>query len=224
VFRHDGEAVEIDNPIHLPDPSEIDHIEEPMIRASIICHNEHIGDIMKLVMDRRGQVEKTASLDSKRVILTCGIPLNEILVDFHDCLKSVTKGYGSMDYEHTRYLAGDLVKLDVLLNGDVVDAFSCIIHKSKATAKGRQMCKALKEIVPQHLFSIPVQAAIGKTIIARETIKALRKDVTAKCYGGDVSRKRKLLDRQKEGKKRMKQVGKVSIPQKAFLTVLKSGM
>ena len=177
---------------------------------------------MKLIMDRRGTVEKTDSLDTRRVMLTCSMPLNEILVDFYDFLKSLSHGYASMDYEHQGHMASDLVRLDILLNGEPVDAFSCLIHRSKAESRGRQMCAALKDVIPPHLFVIPVQAAIGKTIIARETIKALRKDVTAKCYGGDISRKRKLLERQKEGKKRMKLVGRVNVPQEAFISVLKS--
>jgi GTP-binding protein LepA len=177
---------------------------------------------MKLIMDRRGEVEKTDTLDIRRVMLSATLPLNEILIDFHDYLKSVTRGYGSMDYELTGYVKSDLVKMDVLLNGEPVDAFSCIIHRDKAEFKGRQLCKALKEVIPPHMFTIPVQAAINKTIIARETIRAFRKDVIAKCYGGDISRKRKLLDRQKEGKKRMKQIGSVNVPQEAFVTVLKA--
>jgi len=223
VALEGGEIVNVDNPTHLPDQSRIEFIEEPMIKAFIICMNENIGDIMRLVMDRRGEVEKTDTLDVRRVMLTCRMPLNEILVDFNDYLKSVSHGYASMDYEHSGYAQSDLVKLDILLNGECVDAFSCLIHRSKAESRGRQMCAALKEVIPAHMFAVPIQAAIGKTVIARETIKALRKDVTAKCYGGDITRKRKLLERQKEGKKRMKQVGKVSVPQEAFISVLKSG-
>lgn len=226
VYRLDlrnGETIEIDNPVFLPDVTRIETIYEPSIRAFIICMNEHIGDIMQLLMERRGEVAKTESLDTTRVMLTCDMPLNEILTDFHDILKSVSHGYASMDYELSGYVASDMVKLDVLLNGEVVDAFSCLVHRSKAVSKGRQICAALKESVPRHMFSIPVQAAIGKNVIARETIQAFRKDVTAKLYGGDVTRKRKLLEKQKEGKKRMKQFGKVSVPQKAFISVLKAG-
>lgn len=222
VKLHSGGIIKIDNPTHLPDLSRVEYIEEPMIKAFIICMNENIGDIMRLVMDRRGEVEKTDTLDVRRVMLTCVMPLNEILVEFNDYLKSVSHGYASMDYEHLGYARSDLVKLDILLNGECVDAFSCLIHRSKAAARGRQMCASLKEVIPEHMFTVPIQAAIGKTVIARETIKALRKDVTAKCYGGDITRKRKLLERQKEGKKRMKLVGKVNVPQEAFISVLKS--
>ncbi len=222
VYLKSGEKLAIDNPAHLPEITKIDHIEEPIIKAYIVCLNEQIGDLMKLIMDRRGTVDKTESLDTTRVMLTCTLPLNEILVDFYDALKSLSRGYASMDYEFIGYVPSDLVKLDILLNGELVDAFSCLIHRSKAEARGRQMCIALKDVIPPHLFAVPIQAAIGKTIIARETIRALRKDVTAKCYGGDITRKRKLLERQKEGKKRMKQVGKVNVPQEAFISILKN--
>jgi len=222
VYLRDGSMVEVDNPAHLPDPTRVDHMEEPMIKAFVICHNENIGDVLRIVMDRRGAVEKTETLDTKRVMLTAGMPLNEILIDFHDCLKSVSRGYASMDYEHTGYAPSDLVKMDILLNGESVDAFSCIIHRDKAVFRGRQMCAALKDVIPAHQFTVPIQASIGKNIVARETIKAMRKDVTAKCYGGDISRKRKLLERQKEGKKRMKEFGSVSVPQEAFISVLKT--
>jgi GTP-binding protein LepA len=223
VYLRDGEVVTVDNPVHLPDLTRIDHIEEPMIKALIICHNESISDVMKLVMDRRGQVVKTDSLDTRRVMMTCSMPLNEILTEFHDALKSVSHGYASMDYEYAGYQASDVVKLDILLNGEVVDAFSSMVHRDKAVYRGRQICASLKETIPQHQFAVPVQAAIGKTIIARETVKAFRKDVTAKLYGGDITRKRKVLERQKEGKKRMKEFGTVSVPQKAFIAVLKTG-
>jgi GTP-binding protein LepA len=226
IYRIDlrnGQSIEIDNPIFMPDVTTIETIYEPFIRAFIICMNENIGDVMKLIMDRRGDVVKTESLDTTRVMLTCNMPLNEILTDFHDLLKSVSHGYASMDYEHSGYVASDMVKLDVMLNGEVIDAFSSLVHRSKAVARGRQVCAALKDSVPRHMFAIPVQAAIGKNIVARETIRAFRKDVTAKLYGGDVTRKRKLLDKQKQGKKRMKQFGQVSVPQKAFISVLKTG-
>lgn len=224
VYLRDGTVQDIDNPVYLPDLTRIDHIEEPMIRALIICLNENISDIMKLVMDRRGELTKTESLDTKRVMLTCHMPLIEILTDFHDALKSVSRGYASMDYEYSGYLASDVVRLDILLNGEVVDAFSSMIHRSKAVIRGRQICETLRENIPPHMFAVPVQAALGKNIIARETIRAFRKDVTAKLYGGDVTRKRKLLEKQKEGKKRMKQFGTVNVPQKAFVSVLKAGV
>lgn len=223
VQTQDGEMREVDNPVFLPDPTYIDSIEEPMIHAFIICMNENIGDIMRLIMERRGEVTKTDSLDTTRVMLTCEMPLNEILTDFHDYLKSASKGYASMDYEYAGYKKSDIVKLEILLNGEPVDAFSTLVHREKAVARGRQICKALKEAIPSHMFSVPVQAALGRTIIARETIRAFRKDVTAKLYGGDVTRKRKLLEKQKAGKKRMKQFGKVNVPQSAFISVLKSG-
>lgn len=217
-----GEMLELDNPIELPDPTNIEGIEEPMIKSFIICHNEHIGDIMRLVMDRRGQVSATESIDTQRVMLTSSLPLNEILTDFHDSLKSVSRGYASMDYEYAGYQLGDIVRLEILLNGEPVDAFACMVHRDKAVSRGRQICKALKDAIPPHMFSIPVQAALGRTIIARETIRAFRKDVTAKLYGGDVTRKKKLLEKQKVGKKRMKQFGQVNVPQKAFVSVLKT--
>jgi GTP-binding protein LepA len=222
VFLKDGTQTDLDNPVNLPDVSRIERIEEPMIRASIICRNEHIGDIMRLVMDRRGEVTKTDSIDKKRVMLTATLPLNEILVDFHDYLKSVSSGYASMDYEHAGHQTSDIVKMDILLNGEIVDAFSCLLHRDKAVARGRQVCAALKDTIPPHMFTVPIQAAIGKTVIARETLRAMRKDVTAKLYGGDVTRKRKLLDKQKEGKKRMREFGSVNVPQKAFVAVLRA--
>ncbi len=222
VKTRDGNTQEIDNPIFLPDPSFIDEIEEPMIHAFIICMNEHIGDIMRLIMERRGEVTKTDSIDTTRVMLTCSMPLNEILTDFYDFLKSVSHGYASMDYEHAGFMVSDIVKLEVLLNSEPVDAFSVLVHRDKAVARGRQICKALKDAIPPHMFSVPVQAVLGRSIIARETIRAFRKDVTAKLYGGDITRKRKVLEKQKKGKKRMKLFGKVSVPQAAFISVLKS--
>ncbi len=222
VTLRSGEVQEIDNPVHWPDPTRIEQIEEPFIRATIISRNEHIGDIMKLVMDKRGAVSKTDSLDTQRVLLTCSLPLNEILVEFHDNLKSVSRGYASMDYEHAGYQPSDIVKLDVLLNGEPIDAFSTLAHRSKAVSRGRQICKALKDSFPRHLFAVPVQAAVNKSVVARETVRAMRKDVTAKLYGGDVTRKQKVLKKQKEGKKRMKQFGSVQVPQESFIAVLKS--
>lgn len=222
VYLKNGGMREIDNPINLPEPTEIERIEEPIIKASIICLNEQIGDMMQLTMEKRGEVESTESVDTQRVMLTCLLPLSEILVEFYDRLKSTTSGYASFDYDYHGYREADLVKMDILVNQEVVDAFSCIVHRDHAQARGRQICKSLKEVIPRQQFPIPLQAAIGRTIIARETIRAYKKDVTAKCYGGDITRKRKLLEKQKEGKKKMKQVGKVNIPQEAFIAVLKS--
>ena len=222
VRMNDGVVKEIDNPVFLPDPTEIEAIEEPIVKMFLICMGEQIGDMMKLVMDKRGSVERTESLDSRRVMLTCVVPLNEILIDFHDKLKSLSRGYASMDYEEAGYREDDLVKLDILVHGDVVEAFSCIVHRDKAEARGRQICEVLVDLIPPQQFAIAVQAAIGAKIIARTTVRAYRKDVTAKCYGGDITRKRKLLEKQKEGKKRMKQFGKVGIPQEAFIAVLKT--
>ncbi len=218
----DGDVVEVDNPVHMPDPSSIEEIEEPTIRATIHVPSDSVGDILALVMDNRGTCDHTETLDETRLMLTCRLPLNEILVEFYDRLKSITHGYGSMDYEIADYQPADLVKLDILVNGEPVDAFSCIVHRTKAERRGRALCSKLAELIPQQLFKIPIQAAVGGKVVARETISALRKDVTAKCYGGDITRKRKLLEKQKEGKKRMKQVGRVSIPQDAFVKVLRS--
>lgn len=222
VILSTGEEMDVDNPVHFPDPTLIEEILEPTITATIHIPTDSIGDILSLIMDKRGRCDHTETLDGSRVMLTCMLPLNEILVDFYDRLKSVTHGYGSMDYELSEYQAADLVKLDILVNSEPVDAFSCIVHRNKAEHKGRALCAKLAELIPNQLFKIPIQAAVGGKVVARETISALRKDVTAKCYGGDVSRKRKLLDKQKEGKKRMKQVGRVSIPQEAFIEVLKN--
>jgi GTP-binding protein LepA len=223
VLKTDGEVLDVDNPVYLPDPSVIDHIEEPYVKAFIICPNENIGDMLSLVMEKRGSVAKTDSIDTRRVMLTAGLPLNEILVDFHDKIKSVTRGYGSMDYEPQGYREGDLVKLDILVNSEPVDAFSSIVHRTKAEARGRALALKLKEVIPQQMFQVAIQAAIGGKIIARETVRALSKNVTAKCYGGDITRKRKLWEKQKEGKKRMKAIGKVNIPQEAFISVLRAG-
>jgi GTP-binding protein LepA len=222
VRRTNGEWIQVDNPVHLPDVSEIDEIHEPMILATVHIPSTSIGDIMALVMEKRGLVEHTETVDESRVMLTSRLPLNEILVDFNDRLKSITRGYGSMDYEFAEYQKSKLVRLDLMVNGEPIDAFSSITHLDRAEGKGRQLCEKLKDILPRQLYKVAIQAAIGGKVVARETISALRKDVTAKCYGGDISRKRKLLEKQKEGKKRMKQIGKVSIPQEAFIDILKS--
>ena len=206
----------------MPDASVIDWIEEPVVRFFIICPNDNIGDMMNLIGDKRGLLEHTETLDTTRVMLEGTLPLNEILIDFHDRIKSITRGYGSMDYESAGYLQADMVKLDMMVNGEGVDAFSSIVHRDKATARGRSLAAKLKEVIPRQQYKVAIQGAIGGNVIARETIGAMRKDVTAKCYGGDISRKRKLLDKQKKGKKRMKSIGSVNIPQDAFIKVLKA--
>jgi GTP-binding protein LepA len=222
VRKTDGTDILVDNPTFLPPANEIDEIREPIVKVNVMIPNEYIGDVMQLVMDKRGQVNNTETLDDRRVLLHTVIPLNEILVDFNDKLKSMTRGYGSMDYEHAGTQPAELVKMDILIAGDPVDAFSSIVHRSKAEARGRHLCTKLKEVIPQQLFVVAIQAAIGGKVIARESISAMRKDVTAKCYGGDITRKRKLLEKQKEGKKKMKAIGKVNIPQEAFIEVLKT--
>ncbi len=222
VEKTNGELVLVDNPAHLPDPSVIAEIREPVVKAFIMVPNENISAIMQLIMDKRGEVDHTESLDTRRVMLSCILPLNEILVDFNDKIKSITRGYGSMDYEHGGYRASKQVKLDMLVNAEPVDAFSSIVHRDKAEARGRMLAAKLKEVIPQQLYQVSIQAAIGGKIVARENVSALRKNVTAKCYGGDITRKRKLLEKQKEGKKRMKSIGKVNIPQEAFIEVLKT--
>ncbi len=222
VYPHGGGVLEVDNPVNLPDPGTILEIREPTISASIIIPNTSMGDILTLVMEKRGTCDHTDTLDQNRVMLKCTLPLNEILVDFNDRLKSITHGYGSMDYELGEYRASDLVKMEILINGDPVDAFASIVHREKAESKGRELCERLAEIIPPQMFKVAIQAAIGGKIIARDNVREMRKDVTAKCYGGDISRKRKLLDKQKEGKKKMKQIGKVSIPPDAFIKVLQS--
>ena len=222
VVKHGGDMIEVDNPVNMPDPGTILEIKEPTIRAQIILPNDAMGDILALIMEKRGICDHTDTLDMNRVMLTCVLPLNEILVDFNDRLKSITHGYGSMDYELGDYLAADLVKMDIMINGDPVDAFACIVHREKADGRGRQLCEKLAEIIPPQMFKVAIQAAIGGKIIARDNVREMRKDVTAKCYGGDISRKRKLLDKQKEGKKKMKQIGKVSIPPDAFIKVLQN--
>ncbi len=222
VLKTNGELLYVDNPEHMPDPSVIQEIREPMVRCFIMIPNECISGLMQLIMDKRGEVKHTESLDTKRVMLTTELPLNEILVDFVDKIKSMTRGYGSMDYEQAGYKTSKLVKLDMLVNGEPVDAFSSIVHRDKAEARGRALAAKLKEVIPTQLYVVAIQAAIGGKIVARESVSALRKDVTAKCYGGDISRKRKLLEKQKEGKKRMKSIGRVNIPQEAFIQVLKT--
>ena len=218
----DGSQIEIDNPSRLPDPTDIAAIYEPIIKANILIPTESIGDMLALVSEKRGFCERTDTIDDTRVMLFCTLPLNEILIDFNDRLKSITRGYGSLDYEMAGYQQSKLVKLDILINGEQIDAFASIVHADKAESKGRMLCGKLKDILPRQMFKVAIQAAIGGKIIARETIGSFRKDVTAKCYGGDITRKKKLLEKQKEGKKRMKQIGKVSIPQEAFVKVLKS--
>ena len=222
VYTTDGVEHILDNPVVMPDPSAIEHIEEPTIRAHIHIPGTSIGDMLTLVQEKRGICERTETIDGDRVVLVCLLPLNEILVDFNDRMKSITRGYGSMDYELGEYVTSDLVKMDIRVNEEPVDAFSSIVHASKAEGRGRALCEKLKDLLPRQLFKIAIQAAIGSKVIARETIGSVGKDVTAKCYGGDISRKRKLLDKQKEGKKRMKQIGKVDIPQEAFIKILKN--
>jgi GTP-binding protein LepA len=222
VVKTNGEIMQVDNPSQMPDPSIIEEIREPMVKSFIMCPNENIGDMLQLIRDKRGDNIHTETLDSRRLMITSDMPLNEILVDFNDKIKTMTRGYGSMDYEHAENKANDLVKLDILVNGEAMDAFSCIVHRDKAPGRGRQLTAKLKEVIPPQLFKIALQAAIGGKFVAREDVKSVGKNVTAKCYGGDISRKRKLLEKQKEGKKRMKQFGKVNIPQEAFIEVLKS--
>ena len=216
-----GAKIKVNTPNDLPDPTKLDRVEEPYIRAQIITKPEYIGTIMSLCMDKRGILTKQTYLTQERVELTFEMPLAEIVFDFYDKLKSISRGYASFDYTPIDYRASDLVKLDIMLNGDAVDALSSLVHKTKAESFGRKMCKKLRELLPRQQFVIAIQASIGAKIIARETISALRKDVTAKCYGGDISRKRKLLEKQKKGKKKMRQIGNVEVPQKAFLDVLK---
>jgi GTP-binding protein LepA len=221
VYDKKGNCIEVHNPAGLPDILLIDRIEEPYIRASVITNTAYIGPIMTLCLGKRGTLVKQDYISGDRVEIIYDLPLGEIVIDFYDKLKSISKGYASFDYHMYDYRPSRLVKLDILLNGESVDALSSLTHVDNAISFGRRMCEKLKELIPRQQFDIAIQAAIGAKIIARETIKAVRKDVTAKCYGGDISRKRKLLEKQKEGKKRMKQVGNVEVPQKAFLAVLK---
>jgi GTP-binding protein LepA len=221
VIKTDGQTLMVDNPANLPDPSEISEMEEPIVDASIMVPSDYLGQVMELCQERRGTYINMEYLEETRVNIHYEMPLNEIVYDFFDALKSRTRGYASLDYEIKSYQAADLVKLDILLNGEMVDALSFIFPREKAIARGRAICKKLKETIPRQMFEIPIQAAIGNRIVARETISALRKDVLAKCYGGDITRKRKLLEKQKAGKKRMRQVGSVEVPQEAFMSVLK---
>jgi len=221
VFLNNGKEEMIQNPSNLPDIMEIDHIEEPIVKADIILPKDYVGSIMEICQDRRGKLLHMEYITPTRVQLHYEMPLNEVIYDFFDALKSKTRGYGSLDYEFLRYERSKLVKLDIMLNKELVDAFSMIVHESKAYARGRFVCEKLKDVIPMHQFEVPIQASIGQKVIARETVRAYRKDVIAKCYGGDISRKKKLLEKQKEGKKRMRQFGKVEVPQEAFTAVLK---
>ncbi len=220
-LKKDNEMIIVNNPSDLPDVSKMDFIEEPFIKAQIITKSEFVGSIMTLCIEKRGNLTNQVYLTQDRVELGFDMPLAEVVFDFYDRLKTVSKGYASFDYHPIGYVESDLIKLDILLNAEQVDALSALVHRSNAFNLGKKICLKLKELIPRQQFEIPIQAAIGAKIVARETIKALRKDVTAKCYGGDISRKRKLLEKQKEGKKRMRQVGRVEIPQEAFMAVLK---
>lgn len=221
VTKNDGEVVMIQNPTNLPEPSEIRMIEEPIVKGDIIAPKDYVGTVMELCQERRGTMINMEYIDEKRVMLHYDLPLNEVVYDFFDALKSRTRGYGSLDYEVKGYVPSTLVKLDILINKEQVDALSFIVHESRAYSRSKAMCEKLKNEIPRHQFAVPIQAAVGNKVIARETISALRKDVLAKCYGGDISRKKKLLEKQKEGKKRMRQIGSVEVPQKAFMSVLK---
>ncbi len=221
VFRTNGDVELVDNPSNFPDPTVIDHVEEPYVNATIIVPKDYVGAVMELSQEKRGEYENMTYLDETRVMIHYALPLSEIIYDYFDRLKSVTRGYASLDYELAGYRASSLVKVDILLNGEPVDALSAIVHREKAVSRGRQLVEKLRSLIPRQMFEIPVQAAIGNKVIARENVRAMRKDVLAKCYGGDISRKRKLLEKQKEGKKRMKQVGSVELPQEAFMAILK---
>ena len=221
VFRTNGDMELVDNPSNFPDPTVIDHVEEPYVNATIIVPKDYVGAVMELSQEKRGEYENMTYLDETRVMIHYALPLSEIIYDYFDRLKSVTRGYASLDYELAGYRASSLVKVDILLNGEPVDALSAIVHREKAVSRGRQLVEKLRSLIPRQMFEIPVQAAIGNKVIARENVRAMRKDVLAKCYGGDISRKRKLLEKQKEGKKRMKQVGSVELPQEAFMAILK---
>ncbi len=222
VEKTNGELLLVDNPANLPDMSVVKEIREPVVKCRVMIPNENIGDIMQIMMEKRGIVDSTDSIDIRRVMITATLPLNEILVDFHDKIKSVTRGYGSLDYEPAGYRSDKLVKLEMLVNGDPVDAFSSIVHRDKAEGRGRALAAKLKEVIPVQLYQVAIQATVGGKVVARENVSAMRKNVTAKCYGGDITRKRKLLEKQKEGKKRMKSIGTVNIPQEAFIQVLRT--
>ena len=221
VVRSNGDVEMVDNPSLFPDPTVIDHVEEPFVNATIIVPKDYVGAVMELSQENRFDFDNMTYLDDTRVMIHYALPLSEIIFDYFDRLKSATRGYASLDYELSGYRYSDLVKVDILLNGEPVDALSAIVHKEFATVRGRQLVEKLRSLIPRQMFEIPVQAAIGNKVIARENVRAMRKDVLAKCYGGDISRKRKLLEKQKEGKKRMKQVGSVELPQEAFMAILK---
>jgi GTP-binding protein LepA len=221
AYLTDGTEVKIDNPTDLPDPSRLDHIDEPMLHISILTPVEYLGTVMDLCQTRRGEMIKMEYLSTERVELRYTIPLAEVIIDFFDALKSRTKGYASLDYEQSGYITSNLVRVDLLINHEPVDAFSTIVHRTNADFYGRRMAERLKELIPRQMFDVPIQAAIGGRVVARQTVKARRKDVLAKCYGGDITRKRKLLEKQKEGKKKMKSIGRVEVPQEAFVSALR---
>ena len=220
IYMRDETMVELHNPADMPDLSKVDHLEEPRIKATILVPDEYLGDVLKLCQDRRG-IQEDLTYAGSRAMVVYDLPLNEVVFDFYDRLKSVSKGYASFDYTLTGYREDSLVKMSILVNDEPVDALSIMVHRDRAETRGRAMCEKLKDLIPRHMFKIPIQAAIGGKVIARETLAALRKDVTAKCYGGDATRKRKLLDKQKAGKKKMRQFGRVDIPQEAFISALK---
>jgi len=221
VTKTDGDVIEVENPQKLPDPASIKSIEEPFFEVTILSTDEFVGPILALAIDRRGTQKKLEYVSSNRVMIVYEMPLNEVILDFFDKLKSISRGYASLDYQFIGYRESDLVKMDILINGEPLDALSLIVHKDKAFPRGKMLVEKMKEFIPRQMFEVALQATIGNRVVARETVKALRKNVLAKCYGGDITRKRKLLEKQKEGKKRMKRVGKVEIPQEAFLAVLK---
>jgi GTP-binding protein LepA len=220
VFTTDGEEIEVDSPAKLPDPAKLERLEEPWIRSTVITRDESVGGVLGLCEERRGEQRTLRYLTSDRVLIEYDLPLAEVIHDFYDRLKTVSRGYASFDYQVEGYRESDLVKLDILVNGEPVDALSLIVHRSKAYEHGKRLAEKMRDLIPRQMFEVAIQAAIGRRVIARETVRPIRKDVTAKCYGGDISRKRKLLEKQKEGKRRMKRVGRVDIPQEAFLAVL----